>query len=75
MKGISMDSTPLPEIGFIRLPQVLKLIPVSKSNWWAGVKSGRYPKSIKLANGITAWDVNEIRAYIETLKNNRVTTR
>jgi prophage regulatory protein len=68
MKGISMNPTPLPEIGFIRLPQVLELIPVSKSNWWAGVKSGRYPKSVKLANGITAWDVNDIRTYIQAMK-------
>jgi predicted DNA-binding transcriptional regulator AlpA len=29
--------------GFLRLPEVLKLIPVSKATWWAGVKTGRYP--------------------------------
>lgn len=55
--------------GFIRLPEVLKLIPVSKSTWWAGVKSGRYPKSIKLSDRITAWRVNEIRQLIHTMEN------
>ncbi len=32
-----------------RLPQVPRLIPVSRrSAWWAGCKSGRYPKPVKL---------------------------
>lgn len=31
----------------LRLPEVLKIIPVSKSNWWAGVKTGRYPKPVR----------------------------
>lgn len=31
----------LPPVGYMRLHQVLKLIPVSKSTWWAGCKSGR----------------------------------
>lgn len=68
-----MDSTSLPEIGFLRLPEVLKLIPVSKSNWWAGVRSGRYPKSVKLEGNITVWDVADIRAYIKAKKENAIT--
>lgn len=30
-------------LGFMRLTEVLKLIPVSKSAWWDGVKKGDYP--------------------------------
>ncbi|MFO0388380.1 MAG: helix-turn-helix transcriptional regulator [Alphaproteobacteria bacterium] len=55
----------LPETGFIRLPAVLAVIPVSKSTWWAGVKSGRFPKSVKLGDRITAWRAEDIRALIE----------
>ena len=55
----------LPETGFIRLPAVLSVIPVSKSTWWAGVKSGRFPKAIKLSERITAWRAEDIRALIE----------
>jgi prophage regulatory protein len=56
----------LPETGFVRLPQVLAVIPVSRSTWWAGVKSGRYPKPVKtLGPRITAWRVEDIRALIE----------
>ena len=65
----------LPETGFVRLsniigdpkadPPIPPIIPVSKSTWWAGVRSGRYPKSVKLGPRITAWRVSDIRALIE----------
>lgn len=72
----------LPETGFLRLNQIIGkagnpkadppipptpgIIPVSKSTWWAGVKSGRYPKPVKsLGPRITAWRVEDIRALIE----------
>ena len=54
----------LPETGFVRLPEILKVFPVSKSTWWAGVKDGRFPKSVKLSAKITAWRVEDIRALL-----------
>jgi len=67
----------LPETGFLRLPQIIgnrkaeppvpPIIPVCKSTWWAGIKSGRYPKPVKLGSRITAWRVEDIRALIETV--------
>ncbi|MEH6477403.1 MAG: AlpA family phage regulatory protein [Sneathiella sp.] len=59
-----MYSSSLPEVGFIRLPGILKIFPVSKSTWWAGVKEGKYPKPVKLGPKITAWRVNDIRKLI-----------
>ena len=47
-----MHKDGLPETGFVRLSSILAPtgpIPVGKSTWWAGVKSGRFPKPIKLA--------------------------
>ncbi len=61
-----MAQIELPETGFVRLSTVLQLIPVSKSTWWAGVKSGRYPQPVRtLGARITAWRVEDIRALIE----------
>jgi prophage regulatory protein len=54
----------LPETGFVRLSTVLKIIPISKSSWWAGIKSGRYPQSVKLGIRTTAWRVEDIRNLI-----------
>ena len=61
------QSTTLPETGFARLPVVLSLISVSKLAWWAGVKSGKYPKSYKLGVRTTAWKVEDIRALIDSM--------
>ena len=58
----------LPATGFLRLALILAPrgpIPISKSTWWAGVKSGRYPKPVKLGPRITAWRVEDIRDLIE----------
>jgi len=49
----------------LRLPQVLELIPVSKSTWWAGVKSGRFPAAVKLSERTTCWRAREVLALIE----------
>ncbi len=60
--------TNLPETGFLRLKQIIGPqgpIPVSKSTWWDGVKSGRYPKPVKLGRRITAWRVEDIKKLIE----------
>ena len=63
-----MSAVELPKTGFVRLPSILAPlgpIPVSKSTWWAGIKTGRYPKPVKLGLRITAWRVEDIRALIE----------
>lgn len=71
----------LPENGFLRLAQIIgckkkgepAIIPVSKATWWAGVKSGRYPKPTKaLGERITAWHVDDIRALIKAADNSEV---
>ena len=67
----------LPSTGYLRLPQIIgapkanppipALIPVSKSSWWAGCKSGRYPSPVKLGPRTTAWKVEDIRELIAKL--------
>jgi prophage regulatory protein len=64
----------LPETGFVRLAQILgnpranpplpPIIPIRKTCWWAGVKSGRFPKPVKLGPRTTAWRVEDIKALI-----------
>ena len=55
----------LPDNSFLRLPQVLSLIPVGKSTWWAGCKDGRFPKPVKLGQRTTAWRAGDIFALLE----------
>jgi predicted DNA-binding transcriptional regulator AlpA len=58
----------LPEVGLVRLPTILKVIPVSKSTWWAGVKSGRFPKAVRVGVRITAWRADDIKELVNKLK-------
>ena len=55
----------LPEIGFVRLPQILSLIPISRSAWWAGIREGKFPQGIKLGSKTTVWRAEDIRNLIE----------
>ncbi|MBQ3170747.1 MAG: AlpA family phage regulatory protein [Mailhella sp.] len=57
----------LPLTGFMRLPQILQLIPISKSVWWQGCRDGRFPKPVKLGPKTTAWRVEDIAALIERI--------
>jgi prophage regulatory protein len=54
--------------GLRRLASIIKPdgpIPVSRSTWWAGVRSGRFPKPIKLGPRITAWRDSDIQRLID----------
>ncbi len=56
----------------LRLPQVLKIIPISKSAWWQGCKDGRYPKPIKLGPRTTVWKASDISAFMRELSRGPV---
>ena len=58
-----------PPTGLLRLPQVLALIPVGKSSWWRGCKTGRYPKPVKLGPRTTVWRAEDIAALMQSLGN------
>lgn len=58
---------PIPETGFVRIHQILAVIPYGKSTWWAGVKSGRFPKPVKLSVRRTVWRAEDILALIKRL--------
>ena len=61
---MSQKQSSIPTIGFLRLPQILAIIPISKSGWWEGCRTGRFPKPIKLGPRTTVWRAEEITAFI-----------
>jgi predicted DNA-binding transcriptional regulator AlpA len=66
----------LPETGYLRLKQILgdpaqnvpPIIPISRSAWWSGIKTGRYPKGVHLGPRTTAWKISDIRELIDGIK-------
>jgi predicted DNA-binding transcriptional regulator AlpA len=66
----------LPQTGFLRIKQIVgdrktntpALIPISRTSFLNGVKSGKFPKPVHtLGERTTAWKVEDIRALIERL--------
>lgn len=55
----------LVDAGYLRLREVLKVFPVSKSTWWHGIKEGKYPAGVKLSARTTAWKVTDIIRLLE----------
>lgn len=53
----------------LRLPQVLARIPISRSAWYAGVKSGKYPAAIRIGPRTVAWNQSSIDLLIDHLSN------
>jgi prophage regulatory protein len=48
----------------LRLNEVLRRFPVSKSSWWLGVKERRYPAPVKIGRRAVAWSEVEINNLI-----------
>lgn len=57
----------LPNTGFVRLPQILSVIPIGRTTWWTGVRNGKYPHPIKLGSNTTVWKAEDIHALIARL--------
>ena len=64
----------LPQSGLVRLAAILgnpargiaPLYPVGRTTWHEGVKSGRFPKPIRIGERAVAWRVEDIRSLIQT---------
>lgn len=59
---------PLPVVpwcGFLRQPQVLALVPVSKSTLWRRVQAGTFPPPLKLSERVTVWRAEEVQAWMQ----------
>lgn len=47
-----------------RKPDSRPLIPISRDTWYRGIKSGAYPKAIRLAGGINVWRAGDIKKVL-----------
>ena len=48
-------------------PPIPPLLPIGKSTWWQGVKSGKFPQPVKLGARTTAWRVSDIQELLESM--------
>jgi predicted DNA-binding transcriptional regulator AlpA len=69
-----VEQKTIPETGFLRLSQVLELIPISKSSWWQGVRTGHFPPPVKISPRCTAWRNEDILLLIRFITEQGKTT-
>jgi prophage regulatory protein len=52
------------EITLLRIPQILKVMPVSKSKFWLMVKKGEFPKPIKIGRS-SFWTIEQVQKFLK----------
>jgi hypothetical protein len=68
-------ASPLPPTGYVRLHQLIGdpgkglpgIIPMSKSTLLRLVRNGQFPAPVKLSPMISAWRVEDIREWLNSL--------
>ncbi len=55
----------------MKLPEVLRIIPVSRSTWYDGISSGRYPKPVRVSKRGVAWSESDILALVASWSTGR----
>ena len=66
MLTTSSDNQVTPD-PLLSLPEVLSIVGVSSSTWWAGIAAGKFPPPIKCGRR-SFWPQSEIAEFIEGLK-------
>ena len=60
---MSNSNAQSPSITLIRIPQILEVMPVSKSKFWLMVQKGEFPKPIKIGRS-SFWTIEQVQAYL-----------
>jgi len=63
-KSTDTQVTPDP---LLSLPEVLSIVGVAPSTWWAGIAAGKFPGPVKCGRR-SFWPQSEITEFIESLK-------
>lgn len=58
----------LPHYGYVRLPQILCVLPYSRATFLRLVADGKFPRPVKLSERCSAWRVSDVRALIASLE-------
>jgi predicted DNA-binding transcriptional regulator AlpA len=59
----------LPATGFLRLNQVLQFLPIGKTKWYAGLRTGEFPQPVALGPRAKGYRAEDIRALIDRLSS------
>lgn len=60
-----MEEAAEENIELIRINEVIRIIPLSKSNIYSMIKTGAFPKPINIGGRSVAWNRKDIKQWIE----------
>lgn len=77
MLNVPNQNPRIPATGYVRLATLLgdarkgirAIIPFSRATLYRKVKSGDFPSPVKLSERISAWRVEEIQAWMDSIPN------
>jgi prophage regulatory protein len=52
------------EVTLMRIPQILEVMPISKSKFWLMVQKGEFPKPIKIGRS-SFWTIEQVQTFIQ----------
>ena len=72
-RALAMDD--LENLRYLRIYEIIgcrkrgikPLIPVGRTTWWKGIKSGKYPKPVMLSDRTKAWRYDKIELLLKSL--------
>ena len=50
---------------FIRIKDLVKIVPISKAHIWRLARAGKFPKPVRLSERCTAWKVADVEAWLK----------
>lgn len=54
--------------GYVRQSQLIPaIVPFSSATLWRKVRAGTFPAPVKLSERVTAWRVEDVRAWMQSL--------
>ena len=75
LQSTSYRRIDLDQPGFLRLKDVLTILPISRAAWYSGIQSGRYPPSVSLGGRRSVgWPTSAIKTLIDELTTTQATT-
>jgi len=60
-----MATTPVNLCAYMRLRQIMAVVPFSAATVWRKVRDGSFPAPVKLSERVTAWKVAEVQAWLD----------
>ena len=59
-------------LGFYRLKEVQQIVPLCRTDWYDGIKEGKFPAPIKLGARAVGWRKQDIHDLVARLERGEV---